>query len=230
MQKTIHNFDFTQARQNMVDGQVRTNKVTSHALIRRLRDIPREIFVTPDQAAVCYIDEDLPLPNGRFLLEPMVLARLIQAAELTHTDSVLDVGCASGYSSAIIAGLCATVIGVDRDKNLIDRAVNNIRELSIANCAFITGPMLTGHSAKAPYDAIIVNGSVSELPNVLFDQLRDGGRLLCILKQSGAQAIALGPGKAMIYRKSGAVISGRALFDAASPYIESPQQTSKFVF
>ncbi len=229
-QKTTQNFDFHQARQNMVDGQVRTNKVTSHALIRRLRDIPREIFVASEQAPFCYIDEDLPLSGGRFLLEPMVLARLIQAAELTQTDNVLDVGCASGYSSVIMAGLCGSVIGVDRDKNLIDRATNNVRELSVPNCSFIAGPMLNGYASKAPYDAILVNGSVAELPNALFDQLKDGGRLLCVLKQSGTQAIALGPGKAMIYKKSGSVISGRALFDAASPYIENPPANNKFVF
>jgi len=222
--------DFNQARQNMVDGQVRTNKVTDHALIRQMRRIPRELFVPPELRSTCYVDADLRLPNGRFLLEPMVLARLIQSADIKPNDRVLDVGCATGYSTALIAGLGALVLGIEEDRKLIADAVPIHEELEVGNTVFAVAPLLDGYPTNAPYDVIIVNGAVAELPTKLFDQLADNGRLLCIWRDPSDGAIPLTVGKAMIYQKSNNVVSGRALFDAASPYIVPLSRKQKFVF
>lgn len=216
----------------MVDGQVRTNKVTDHKLIHLLRQIPREQFVDGALQSVAYIDEDIVLPSGRFLIEPMVLARLIQAAEIQSTDRVLDVGCTTGYSTAILAPLCQTVIGIDVDAALVQRAEMTCKNMDIVNAAFSSGPMLNGYGPTAPYDVILVNGALPELPYKLFDQLRDGGRLLCVLRTpslSGSN-IVLGIGKAMLYKKTDSAISGRVLFDAATPYLEKPDTQNKFIF
>ncbi len=224
---------FYAARQNMVDGQVRTNKVTNHALIRLLRAMPREIFVGDHQQSIAYIDENIELNNGRFLLQPMVQARLIQETGIAPGQLILDVGCGAGYSSMLMAQLGATVVGIDRDADLIARANNNARAMGVHNCSFVTGAMLTGHAPRAPYDAILINGSVAELPAALCDQIKENGSLLCVLKPMAANAnnqIAQTQGQAMIYRKTAGIVSGRALFDAACPYIEKPANQSKFTF
>ena len=214
----------------MVDGQVRTNKVIDHALIRAFRNIPREIFVDAAQAEIAYVDAELPLAGGRFLLAPMTLARLLQLAEITQSDRVLDCGSATGYSTAIIASLCLSVVGIDADADCVNRADAAHKNLSIANSNFATAMPLRGHAAKSPFDVIIVNGAVSEMPQHLCGQLADGGRLLCILREWSDVSVALGLGKAMIYEKKSGTVSGRVLFDATAPYLENPVIRNKFVF
>ncbi len=223
--------DYAQLRDNMVDGQLRTNKVTDHNLIRILRQLPREEFLDVAMQPVAYIDEDLVFQNGRFMLEPMVFARLIQSAEITKQDRVLDVGCGYGYSTACIAQLAKQVTGIDQDPQMLSRAKDNLQRLCIeGDYKFQSAPLLQGYPQDAPYDVILVNGACAEPPLQLFSQLNDGGRLVCVLKDLNVPAIALGQGKAMLYIKTSAAISGRALFDAASPYIENPKLQNRFVF
>lgn len=216
--------DFAAARQNMVESQIRTNRVTDEALIAALRTVPREEFVPTAQRPVAYVDEDLAIGGGRYLMEPMVLARMIQEAEVGPHDIVLDIGCATGYSTAVLARLCETVVGLEADADLSEEANELLTEQGIGNAAVVTGEMNKGYAKQAPYDVIIVNGAIAEVPEKLGGQLADGGRLLAVVRPAG------GVGRATIMLKSGQTLSGRPLFDASTPYLPGFEPEESFVF
>jgi protein-L-isoaspartate(D-aspartate) O-methyltransferase len=203
--------DYAAARRNMVDSQLRTNRVTDEALLAAMGEIPRERFVPPALAGVAYVDEDLSLGGGRYLMEPMVLARMIQAAEIQPSDTVLDVGCATGYSSAVAARLAATVIGLESDSRLAKAATENLAALRIDNAVIVSGDIRAGHPRQAPYDVILVQGAIGEIPAALAAQLGEGGRLVAVVTPPGAT------GRATLSLKTGGIVSHRDLFDAATP-------------
>jgi protein-L-isoaspartate(D-aspartate) O-methyltransferase len=221
--------DFAAARRMMVDGQVRTNDVTDLRLQAAMLELPREIFVPRDKAALAYVDLDIPVREGassvpaRRLLKPMVLAKLIHAAEIGPQDRVLDVGCATGYSTAVLARLASAVVALEQDAALAGVAVENLRAVGGANATVVTGPLTEGWSAQAPYDVILVNGAIEIAPAKLLAQLKDGGRLVCVQGRGPAS-------KAMLYRKGGGAVSGRPIFDAAAPLLPGFAELPAFVF
>ena len=220
--------DFAAARRMMVDGQVRTADVTDLRLIAAMIELPRERFVPERNAALAYLDFDLPASDGegragRCLLKPMVLAKLIQLAEIEQTDRVLDVGCATGYSSALLAHLAGSVVALEQDPALSRRAEQTIAELGIVNVQVVVGPLIAGWPAAEPYDVIVLQGGTEIVPETLLAQLKDGGRLVC----------ALGSGplrKAMLYRSIEGEVSGRPAFDAAAPLLPGFARQPAFVF
>lgn len=219
--------DFAAARRMMVDGQIRTADVTDRRLLGAFLDLPRERFFPEDKATLAYLDLDAVVSDVgmpvRSLLKPMVLARLIQAAEIAETDRVLDVGCASGYSTALLARLAGSVIGLEEDSTLVRQANDTLAEVGIKNAKVVAGPLARGYAAEAPYDAIVVEGSAEILPTALTDQLKEEGRLVCLLGR--------GPGaKAMLYRRIGTELSGRAIFDGAAPALPGFAKPPAFVF
>src|SRR3712207_4374144 len=155
--------DFVAARVNMVEGQIRPNKVTDERLLEALLKLPRERFAPGPLRAVAYIDDDLPLGNGRFLIEPMVLARLLQEAQIGPRDRVLDIGCASGYSTALIAGLAGFVVSLESDPGLAAHARQALAEMGLRNATLVEAPLDRGYAAEAPYDVILISGSVVEI-------------------------------------------------------------------
>ena len=217
--------NFAIARQNMVDNQIRANKVTDPALIEAFLNIPREDFVPTGKETVAYVDEDLSLGGGRFLIEPMVLSRLLQEADIDASDIVLDVGCCTGYSTAVISRIAASVIGIDENQNHIDTANENLAKLEIDNAGVILRDLVDGYSEQKPYSLIVINGSVEQIPDKLFDQLIDGGRLVAVMKERNDKL-----GKAKIYNKLKNSISGRFLFDAGTPQISSFAKVQGFQF
>jgi protein-L-isoaspartate(D-aspartate) O-methyltransferase len=219
--------DFAAARRMMVDGQVRTADVTDRRLLAAMLRLPRERFVPEGKEAVAYLDRDLAVGSsggmGRYLLKPMVLAKLIQAAEIVESDSVLDVGCATGYSTALIAQLAARVIGLEEDETLAQFAAAALSAEAIGNAQVVLGPLIRGWPAQAPYDAIICEGATDMVPKALLDQLKEGGRLVCLFGRA--------PGaKAMLYRRIDGECSGRPLFDAAAPLLPGFVRPPEFVF
>ena len=220
--------DFSVARRMMVDGQVRTADVTDLRLIAAMTELPRERFVPERSTALAYLDLDLPASDaegraGRRLLKPMVLAKLIQLAEIGETDRVLDVGCATGYSSALLAHLAGSVVALEQDPTLARRAEQAIAEFGLAKVQVVVGPLVAGWPAAAPYDVIVLQGGSEIVPDTLLRQLKDGGRLVC----------ALGSGplrKAMLYRSSDGEVSGRPAFDAAAPLLPGFARQPAFVF
>lgn len=221
--------DFAAARRMMVDGQVRPNDVTDPRILAAMLELPRERFLPPAKAALAYLDLDIPVanPNGRVarhMLKPMLLAKLIQAAAIRENDIVLDVGCATGYSSAILAHLAHSVVALEEEAPLAERAEEILASFGMNNVSVATGPLAAGWLARGPYDAIVLEGATEVEPRTLFPQLREGGRLVCV--RGGGSAA----GKAMVYRRVGAEISGWPVFDAAATVLPGFTATPAFVF
>jgi len=201
--------DYTAARINMVEGQVRPNKVTDLRLVDAMLAVPRELFVPKALRGIAYVDEDIQVAPGRYLMEPMVLARLMQEAGIGATDVVLDIGCASGYSAAVLGRIAATVIALEQDADLANRATANLAGIGADNAVVVTGPLTAGWVKDQPYDVIMLDGAVAQVPDALLDQLNEGGRLVAVVCEDGRM------GQARLYRKVAGMVAGRTLFDAA---------------
>jgi protein-L-isoaspartate(D-aspartate) O-methyltransferase len=213
--------DSAVARRHMVDGQVRTADVTDLRLISAMLEIPRERFVPAASAGLAYIDLDVPVGADRRLLKPMVLAKLIQALDLSGSDRVLDVGCATGYGAAVLARVAGEVIALETDPGLAKSAGSELS--SQPNIRLVTGALADGWPAGAPYDAILLEGATEVVPSALCRQLKDGGRLVCVLGS--------GPGpKAMLYRRSGEEVGGRPIFDATAALLPGFAKPQVFAF
>ncbi len=219
--------DFAAARRMMVDGQVRTADVTDPRLLAAMLDVPRERFFPEDKVSLAYLDLDVAVSETglpvRRLLKPMVLAKLIQAAGLGETDRVLDVGCATGYSTAVLARLAHSVVGLEEEASLARQASAMLAEAGVTNARIVTGPLDRGCPAEGPYDLILLEGATETVPAALLDQLKSGGRLACVLGRGQS-------GKAMIYSRTGSDLSGRAVFDAAAPLLPGFAKPQEFVF
>ena len=217
----------TVQRTNMVDGQVRTSDVTDRRILRAMLDIPREIFAPADMQPLAYFDQDLRVSAAdqppRYLLAPSVFARMAQALDIDSDNVVLDVGCATGYGSAILARLAQTVVGLEVETDLADTATKTLSGLSVDNVVVVTGPLEAGWPGEGPYDAILVNGAIAEPPTKLLEQLRDGGRLVAVLSDGV-------PGQAVLWQRSGTHVSSRSLFDAAVSPLPGFQRVPQFVF
>jgi len=213
--------DFAAARRHMVDGQVRTTDVTDLKLISAMLEVPRERFMPPASVSLGYLDLDVPVGGGRRLLRPMVLAKLIQAAELEATDHVLDVGCATGYGAALLGHMVSNVTALEQDTGLANTAADSLT--SQRNVKVVRGPLPDGWAQAAPYDAVVLEGATEVVPTTLCQQLKPGGRLVCVL---GA-----GPGaKAMLYTRSSGEVAGRPVFDAAAALLPGFAKTPVFAF
>ncbi len=214
------------SRKNMIDGQLKPNKVTNETLLDIIGRTPRERFVPRHLQSMAYIDEDIPMGNGRYLPEPMVLARLLQEAAIKPDDVVLDVACGTGYSTAIMAQLGATVVGIESSKAMADEAEAHLRELDILNVAVINqSDLRAGYAQQAPYQVILVNGSVDTIPQNLLGQLSEGGRLLSVVKPAYSRI-----GQAVIVTRFGDSFGTRPLFDAATPSLPDLSSIAKFEF
>jgi len=214
--------DSATLRRMMVDGQVRTADVTDRLLIQAMLDVPRERFVPSGQADLAYLDLDLPVGIGtRRLLKPMVLAKMLQALELSAGQRALDVGCATGYAAALMARLGVSVVALEEEPALVAQARANLAGLDRVEVT--EGPLAAGEVARAPYDAILVEGAIEVEPDRLCGQLADGGRLICIC--------GVGPaGKAVLYHRDGDDITSLTVFDAAGPALPGFAKPPTFSF
>jgi protein-L-isoaspartate(D-aspartate) O-methyltransferase len=213
--------DFAAARRHMVDGQIRTTDVTDLRVISAMLEVPRERFMQPASVSLAYLDLDVPVGGGRRLLRPMVLAKLIQAAELEADDCVLDVGCATGYGAALLGRIAGDVVALEQDTGLAKTAGDSL--LSQPNVSVVTGTLAEGWAQNAPYDVVVLEGATEIVPHALCQQLKNGGRLVCVL---GA-----GPGsKAMLYTRSSGEVGGRPVFDATAALLPGFAETPVFAF
>jgi protein-L-isoaspartate(D-aspartate) O-methyltransferase len=216
--------DYTAARQNMVESQIRTNRVIDPTVTAALAEVPREIFVPKPMRGFAYVDEDLEVGGGRFILEPLVLARLLVGAAIRPTDVVLSIGDATGYVTAVVSKLAQTVVSLECDGEWAARAGQSLLELGIDNAAVVQGTLDQGYPAQGPYDVILLSGAVTEVPAAICRQLSDGGRLV------GVVAAAPGVGKGTVIVRVGDTFGRRVLFDAVTPMLPGFQPKPKFVF
>jgi len=204
--------DFSVARENMIESQVRPNGITDHRIIAAMAGLSREDFVPASRRAVAYMDEDVPLTEtgsgkpGRYLMEAMAFARLVQLAEVRPSDKVLHVGAASGYGSAVLAQLGQQIVALESDPGLAAAARANLA--GFANVSVAEGGLADGCKGSGPYDVIVIEGQVEEVPQALLAQLADGGRLVAV---SGEAAM----GRAKVWTRSGEAFAVRPGFDAS---------------
>ncbi len=216
--------DYAAARLNMIDNQIRPNKVSDVRVLAAMAEVPRERFVPKKLEGAAYVDEDLAVAPGRYLMEPAVLARLLQMAAITPSDVVLDVGCATGYATAVLARLAATVVAVESDPDLIELAGALLAELGADNAAVVEGPLAAGYPKHAPYDAIVLGGAVDEVPQAITDQLAEGGRLAAVVTHGSSV------GNGMLMRRVRGALSRQIVFDAAVPLLPGMEGGRGFVF
>jgi protein-L-isoaspartate(D-aspartate) O-methyltransferase len=221
---------FPTARQKMVDGQVHTSDVTDLRILDAMLELPREEFVPEDKKALAYLDLDLDVAEGgggvakRFLIKPVLTAKLLQAAEILETDRILVVGAATGYAAAVAARLAASVTATESDSALVARGKDILSKLGFGGkVAFQTAEAAAGDPAGAPYDVIILNGATEVVPDKLYGQLKEGGRLLGVFAMTR-------PPRAMIVRRSHGEFGTRPLFDAAAPVLPGLERVPEFVF
>ncbi|WP_413987935.1 protein-L-isoaspartate O-methyltransferase family protein [Labrys okinawensis] len=216
--------DFAQARRTMVDCQVRTNDVTEGRVVDAFLAVPREAFVPAPKQALAYLDADLavgPAGSQRYLIQPMFLAKLVQLAGVKPTDVVLDVGAATGYSAAILSQLAAKVVALESDESLAGEAKTALA--SYDNVSVTAGPLANGAAASGPYDVILLQGSVEEVPLALFESLREGGRLIAVVGRGRA-------GRATIFVRVGGDFTGRIAFDASLSALPGFAKAPAFTF
>lgn len=215
--------DCAHARHNMVLSQLRPSGVRDERVIAAMEAVPREAFVAPHQQAIAYVDEDLPLGGGRYLMEPLVFGRLLVAAEVGPGDVVLDVGCASGYSAAVLARLAGTVVALEEDEGLADRADAALAALGVDNAAIMRRPLAGGFIEQGPYDVIVIEGAVPAIPDGIADQLGEGGRLVAVVGNADI-------GRCVVVRRIGGLLSERITHDAAIPPLPGFARRAEFVF
>ncbi len=217
-------------RANMVDSQLRTNQVTDHRILRSMLNIPREKFVPETKQDLAYMDQDILVDRDqegtdRYMMSPMVIARLAQLAGIDDKDMVLIIGCTSGYVAALLASLASSVICLETDDRLAEAASIRLEKLGCDNVATVSGRLEEGYSKEGPYDVIMFNGSVELIPQRLFDQLKDNGRLVAVQLTQGSV------GKAHLYRKIGENIGeNRISFDASAHPLPGFKREQPFVF
>ncbi len=217
--------DYATQRKSMVDSQVRPSDVTDRAIPRAMLDVPRHAFVPEAVREIAYMDDDLKISDGkgaaRYLLAPRVLAKLMQHLEIARGNRVLDVGCATGYSTAVLAHLGARVVALECDSELAEQCRAALAGME--NVQVVDGPLTAGAPSQGPYDAILVNGAVSDIPAALRDQLKDGGRLVAVEVRGGV-------GKAVIWKRIGTRFDSRELFDASAALLPGFEPKREFVF
>jgi protein-L-isoaspartate(D-aspartate) O-methyltransferase len=216
--------EFGAARAHMIESQLRPNKVMDGRVLGAFAEIRREFFVPEHLRAVAYIDADLPIGGGRYLMEPMVVARLLQAAMIERTDTILIIGAGTGYEAAVAAMLARSVIALEDNPELARRARSALVDHSIASVSVVEGPLSQGYRPRAPYDVILFCGTVVEVPSEIDSQLAEGGRLLATVKS------ASGIGRATLRTRTGGVVAQRVLFDAATPLLPGFSPKPAFVF
>ena len=211
-------------RRSMVENQIRTNRVTDPLVIEAMNDVPREAFVPDELKGIAYLDEDIPIGGGRYLMEPLVIARLLQAAEIKPEDVILDIGCGTGYVSAVMARMASVVVALESDSALATRANSTLTNLGLDTVAVVEGPLRDGYVRQAPYDVIFFGGAVAEVPPAIVQQLAEGGRMVAVI--AGEQGIGAGT----LFLKVGGVMSHREVFDAATPFLPGFEPIKEFTF
>lgn len=215
--------DFAVQRFNMVESQVRPNDVTDPRILAALGEVPRERFVPAGKQGIAYQDAPIELVKGRFLLEPRTFAKLLTLIAPDAADKVLDIGCATGYSTAVLGKLAASVIGIEQDADLVRMACDSVPAVGIRNATIIQGLLVGGCKDHAPFDAILINGAVEKVPDAILSQLKEGGRLATVIRAGEV-------GRGRLYLRENGRIGYRDTFDSPAPLLAGFREEVGFVF
>lgn len=216
-------FDYSAARDHMVESQIRTSDVTDLDVLGAFRSVSREKFVPKAQRALAYGDAHIDLNDGRTMIRPRDFAKMVQAADIAPTDVVLDIACGRGYSTAVLAHLGETVVGLEDNDAAVERATEQLVEADITNAAIVKGDLKVGAAEHGPFNVIFINGAVAKVPKTWLDQLANDGRLVCLVQN--------GPvGRVCVYKKTGDTVGERIIFDASAPTLPGFMPEAEFVF
>lgn len=215
--------DFSKRRTMMVDTQVRPSDVTKFPIIDAMLSVAREDFVPTAQREVAYVGENLNLGQGRVLLEPRSLAKMLDVLAINSDELVLDVGCALGYSTAVIAHMAQAVVAVEEDADMAREAQDALVASGADNAVVHEGPLVEGAAQHGPYDVIVVQGGVAEVPASLLDQLKEGGRIAAMFMSSPLGEVRVG------YKRAGKM-SWRLAFNATAPILPGFEKEMTFSF
>ncbi|MCC3859796.1 protein-L-isoaspartate O-methyltransferase family protein [Pseudemcibacter aquimaris] len=209
--------------QHMIDGQLLPNDVTDENVVEAISKVNRESFVPAERKGVAYIDKSIKVAENRYMLEPLALAKLLSYADIQSDELVLDIAPSTGYSSAVLSKLVDAVVAIEENKELSEIATKNLADEECDNVAVINSVHNEGLAKQGPYDLILINGMVDDIPKALLEQLNDGGRILCVLNQDGY-------GRASLVTYNEGIMGVRILFDAIAHKLEGFVKEEKFVF
>jgi protein-L-isoaspartate(D-aspartate) O-methyltransferase len=212
------------ARVNMIESQLRPNKVTDERVLDAFLRLRRELFVPERLRGVAYVDDDLPLGHGRYMMRPMVAARLLQAADVDAKDAALVVGAGVGYEAALLAQLARSVVALEENPDLARIGRSALVDHRIGSVSYVEAPLLLGHRQRAPYDVILFAGAVVQIPAEISGQLAEGGRIAVVLRPHD------GVGRATLITRTGGALAHRVMFDAAMPLLAGFVAKPAFVF
>lgn len=212
-----------QARLAMIAGQIRPNRVSDRRVLEAMQAVARECFLPKSLRGIAYLDEDLEVAPGRYLMEPMIFARLVMEAEIRPSDAILDVGCVTGYSTAVLARLGEAVVGVEEESELVRRAGETLSAQGVDNAVVVEAPLALGAPKQGPFDVIVIEGAVELIPDALVEQLAEGGRLVCVRRIEGRS-------HGYLLTKAGGATGGRELCDAFTPLLPGFAAPRRFRF
>lgn len=213
--------DFAARRTLMVDTQVRPSDVTKFPIIDAMLSVRRELFVPSEQVEAAYVSENIQIAPGRVILEPRTFAKMLDALGIASEDLVLDIGVGFGYSSAVIARMAEAVVAVEEDEALASEAQSVLAEEGFDSVVLHVGPLTEGAADHGPYDVIMVQGGVEEVPKALFDQLKEGGRIGCVFMEGQLGVVRIG-------HKIDGDVSWRFAFNASAPVLEGFERRAAF--
>ena len=216
---------FDVARKTMIDSQIRPNKVIDERVVAAFAKTPREEFVPRSLRDVAYVDEDLALAGGRYLVEAMVLGRMLQALEIAPEHNILLIGAGTGYTAALLSQLCASVIAIDNRTSGVEKTQELLGQMEIGNVAVLKGKLTEGYASEGPYDAILIEGGVETMPEALLSQLNEKGKCAAIWREN-----AMAQGEASLWSKAGGQFVRRALFNAQVPTLVEFKAKPTFTF
>ena len=213
--------DYQERRTMMVDTQVRPNDVAKYNVIAAMLEIPREEFVPDSRRDVAYVGENIEIARGRVLLEPRTIAKMIDTLDLQSTELVLNLAAGYGYAAAVLGRLAQAVVAVEEDAEMAAEATRRLAGIGADNVAVVQGPLAAGHKAEAPYDAILIEGGIEELPGPLAAQLAEGGRIIALFDDQGVGVVRSGV-------KLDGAITWRYAFNAGAPVLAGFRRAREF--